>query len=145
MANPNLPKFEKGNKHAANAGNGNVKVRIIKSPLRRTSESLREVEPDALEVIKLAVRSKKEFDADGKEVNPIDRTQLDTAKWLIGMIQTLDKSASAEEIASANIRLKAKEAAQAGAGEDDMHKAQVSDHPTKPRLSLAYTPEEDDE
>lgn len=134
MANPNLPKFKPGNKHAANAGNGNVKVRIVKSPLRKTSESLRQIEAECLELIKSAVRSGK-----------VDKLALDTARWTISMIQTLDKAASAEEIASAKIRLDAKLAAEKGAGVDDIEKPEVKDHPTKNRLSLVFQPDEDDE
>ncbi len=110
-----------------------TKVRITKSPLRKTAESLREVEEDALKAIKLAVK--------GQEV---DKTQLETAKWLIGMIQTIDKSASQEEVASAKIRLEAKKAQENGAGPDEVHQADVIDGKSKFSLVL-QKPQEDSE
>lgn len=118
---------------AGRSGNpkGGNKIRIVKSPLRKTADSLREVEEDALQAIKKSVR--------GEEV---DKTQLDTAKWLIGMIQTLDKSASTEEISSAKVRIEAKKSEEVGAGYDDIQQADV-----KPvaRLVTTYTPPEDEE
>lgn len=106
------------------------KVRIIKSPLRKTADQLREVEQDALTAIKKAVKGEK-----------VDKEQLDTSKWLIGMIQSLDKSASQEEISSAKVRIEAKKSQELGAGEDDVHKADVV---PMARLSLTYS-EPDDE
>lgn len=99
------------------------KVRIVKSPLRKTADSLREIEEDCLTIIKAAVRAED-----------VDKTALDTAKWTISMIQTLDKSASAEEISNAKVRLDAKKAEDAGAGLDNIHQAEV----IKSRLSLVY-------
>lgn len=84
-----------------NPAGSRQKVRIIKSPLRKTADSLREVENDAIVAIKKAVK--------GEEVK---KEQLETSKWLLGMIQTLDKAASAEEISSAKVRLEAKKAAE---------------------------------
>lgn len=132
MTNPNPShKFAKNNSYGNRDGNKS-KVRINKSPLRKTADSLREVEQDALSTIKNAVK--------GIEV---DKTQLDTSKWVINTIQQLDKSASAEEIASAKVRLEAKLAAEAGAGVEDVHSADVSEMPK--RLSLVYQEPEDDE
>lgn len=110
---------------------GGNKIRIIKSPLRKTADSLREVEEDALQAIKKSVR--------GEEV---DKTQLDTAKWLIGMIQTLDKSASTEEISSAKVRIEAKKSEEVGAGYDDIQQADVV---PMARLKLTYDESQDDE
>lgn len=130
--NPNPKhKFAKNNEYGNRDGNKS-KVRITKSPLRKTADSLREVEQDALITIKAAVK--------GEEV---DKVQLDTSKWVINTIQQLDKSASAEEVSSAKIRLEAKLAAEAGAGVDDVHNADVSEMPK--RLSLVYQEPEDDE
>lgn len=132
MTNPNPShKFSKENKFGNRDGNKS-KVRINKSPLRRTADSLREVEQDALLTIKNAVK--------GIEV---DKIQLDTSKWVINTIQQLDKSASAEEVSSAKIRLEAKLAAEKGAGVDDVHSADVAEMPK--RLSLVYQEPEDDE
>lgn len=112
-----------------NPAGSRQKVRIIKSPLRKTSDSLREVENDAIIAIKKAVK--------GEEVK---KEQLETSKWLLGMIQTLDKAASTEEINSAKIRLEAKNAQDAGVGIDDVQeKADVT--PIK-RLNLVLAEEE---
>ena len=115
---------------SGNPAGSTQKVRIIKSPLRKTADSLREVEEDALKSIKAAVKGDK-----------IDKDQLDTSKWVISMIQTLDKSASAEEIASAKVRLDAKKAQENGAGVEDMHTAEVV--PMSSRLKLTYDADEE--
>lgn len=113
-----------------NPGGSKHKIRISKSPLRKTADSLREVEQDALDAIKKSVK--------GQEV---DKTQLDTAKWLIGMIQTLDKSASQDEISAAKLRMDAKKAEDAGAGIDDVHNADVV---PMARLKLTYESEDEE-
>lgn len=109
---------------------GGNKIRIIKSPLRKTAESLREIEEDCLAIIKKAVHSEE-----------VDKVALDTARWTIAMIQTLDKSASAEEIASAKVRLDAKKAEESGAGVDDVHNADVV---PMARLKLTYDSDDED-
>lgn len=115
---------------SANPAGSTQKVRIIKSPLRKTADSLREVEEDALKAIKDAVKGDK-----------VEKDRLDTSKWVISMIQTLDKSASAEEIASAKVRLEAKNAQEKGAGVEDMHQAEVV--PMSSRLKLTYDADEE--
>lgn len=117
---------------SGNPAGSTQKVRIIKSPLRKTADSLREVEEDCLAIIKAAIRAEN-----------VDKVALDTAKWTVSMIQTLDKSASAEEIASAKVRLDAKKAQEQGAGVEDVHKADVV--PMASRLKLTYDSGESDE
>lgn len=119
--------FQKGKSGNPKGGN---KIRIIKSPLRRTADSLREVEEDALKAIKKAVKGEQ-----------VEKDQLDTSKWLIGMIQSLDKSASQEEISNAKVRIEAKKAQDEGAGLDDFQKADVV---PMARLKLTYESEDED-
>lgn len=116
---------------SGNSAGSTQKVRIIKSPLRRTSDSLREVEEDAIIAIKKAVK--------GEEV---DKTALETSKWLLGMIQTLDKAASTEEINSAKVRLEAKKAQENGYSDDDVHKADVV---PMARLSLTMLKQDEEQ
>lgn len=129
MSNKNptykIPKGQSGNPRGSTQ-----KIRISKSPLRKTAESLREIEEDCLNIIKKAVH--------GEDV---DKTALDTARWTISMIQTLDKSASAEEIAAAKVRLEAKKSQEEGYGIDDIQKADVV---PMARLSLTYSEPEDE-
>lgn len=112
---PGFPKNTSGNPKGSTQ-----KIRIIKSPLRRTAESLREVEPEALEAIKRAVKGDK-----------VDDLQLSTAKWLITTIMQIDKSASADELGNAKLRLESKKAQENGAGVDDLHSAEVIDGKSK--------------
>lgn len=131
MANK-TPSYKIPKGQSANPAGSPQKVRIIKSPLRKTADSLREVEEDCLAIIKAAIRAEN-----------VDKVALDTAKWTVSMIQTLDKSASAEEIASAKVRLEAKNAQERGAGVEDMHQAEVV--PMSSRLKLTYDADESDE
>lgn len=75
----------------------NSKVRIQKSKLRDTAAKLRELESKCLENIKNSV--------EGKEVEP---KQLDSSKWVINSIISLDRAASQEEAALTKIRLEGK-------------------------------------
>lgn len=75
----------------------NSKVRIQKSKLRKTSDSLRELEPTALLNIKNSV--------EGKEV---ESKMLDTSKWIISSIVSIERAASSEEAALTKIRLEGK-------------------------------------
>lgn len=84
---------EKSNRNVRN----NSKVRIQKSKLRDTAAKLRELESKCLENIKNSV--------EGKEVEP---KQLDSSKWVINSIISLDRAASQEEAALTKIRLEGK-------------------------------------
>lgn len=112
---PGFPKGQSGNSRGSTQ-----KVRIIKSPLRKTADSLREVEQDALEAIKSAVRGEK-----------VEKEQLDTSKWVISTIMQIDKAASSEEISNAKIRLDSKKAQENDAGPDMVHTADVLDGKSK--------------
>lgn len=122
---PGFPKQTSGNPKGSTQ-----KVRIIKSPLRKTADSLREVEQDALESIKKAVRGEK-----------VEDDQLSTSKWVISTIMQIDKAASSEEISNAKIRMEAKKSMDDGAGPDDVHSAEV----IQTRFRTYYTPPEESE
>ena len=75
----------------------NSKVRIQKSKLRDTAAKLRELESKCLENIKNSV--------EGKEV---ESKQLDSSKWVINSLISLDRAASQEEAALTKVRLEGK-------------------------------------
>lgn len=101
---------------------GNSKVRIQKSKLRATAEKLRELEPTALENIKNSV--------EGKEV---DQKMLDTSKWIISSIVSVDRAASGEEASLTKIRMEGKR-------DDDDEQEVAEIVKLVPRLSLEYVP-----
>jgi hypothetical protein len=109
---------------------GNSKVRINKSKLRELADKLLERQGIALELIDKSLNSK-----------PVDPDAVASAKWVIASINSVIKSASAEELGSFNARLKGKR-------EDEIEEqtpAEIS-RELKPRLSLVYVdPNEDDE
>lgn len=117
---------EKSNRNVKN----NSKVRIQKSKLRATAEKLREIEPKALENIKKSVEGEK-----------VEAQQLDSSKWVISSIISLDRAASSEEASLTKIRMEGKR--------DDEPEEQTPAEIQKelrPRLSLVYQePSEDDE
>lgn len=76
---------------------GNSKIRIQKSKLRATAERLRELEDTALINIKNSV--------EGKEV---DQKMLDTSKWIVTSIVSVDRAAASEEAQLTKIRLEGK-------------------------------------
>lgn len=84
---------EKSNRNKS----GNSKIRITKSKLRVTAESLREIEPTALANIKKSV--------EGEKVEP---QQLDSSKWIISSIIALDRAATQEEASLTKLRMEGK-------------------------------------
>jgi hypothetical protein len=101
---------------------GNSKVRIQKSKLRDTAAKLRELESKCLENIKNSV--------EGKEVEP---KQLDSSKWVINSIISLDRAASQEEAALTKIRLEGK---RDDSDEDEQEVAEIVK--LVPRLKLTF-------
>lgn len=102
---------------------GNSKIRIQKSKLRATAEKLRELESKCLENIKNSV--------EGKEVEP---KQLDSSKWVINSLISLDRAASQEEAALTKIRLEGKRD-----GDDDGEEQEVAEIvKLVPRLKLTF-------
>jgi hypothetical protein len=109
---------------------GNSKVRINKSKLRVLADKLLERQDIALELIDKSLNSK-----------PVDPDAVASAKWVIASINSVIKSASAEELGSFNARLKGKR-------DDELEEqtpAEISKE-LKPRLSLVYVdPDQDDD
>ena len=108
---------------------GNSKVRINKSKLRELADKLLERQDIALELIDKSLNSK-----------PVDPDAVASAKWVIASINSVIKSASAEELGSFNARLKGKR--------DDEPEEQTPQQiasELKPRLSLVYIDQTEDE
>jgi len=100
---------------------GNSKVRIQKSKLRATAERLRELEDTALINIKNSV--------EGKEVDP---KMLDTSKWIVTSIVSVDRAAASEEAQLTKIRLEGKR----DEDEDEQEVAEIVK--LVPRLKLTF-------
>lgn len=100
----------------------NNKVRIQKSKLRATAEKLREIESRALENIRNSV--------EGREV---EAKQLDSSKWVINSLISLDRAASQEEAALTKIRMEGK---RDDSDEDDQEVAEIVK--LVPRLKLTF-------
>ena len=100
----------------------NSKIRITKSKLRDTASKLRELEPTALENIKNSV--------EGKEV---DQKMLDTSKWIITSIVSVDRAASSEEASLTRIRMEGK---REDTDEDEQEAAEIVK--LVPRLKLTF-------
>ena len=106
---------------------GNSSTRIKKSKLRELADKLIERQDIALQLIDKSLKS--------EEVNP---DAVASAKWIITSINSVVKSASAEELGSFNARLKGKR-------DDELEEqtpAEISKE-LKPRLSLVYIDPED--
>ena len=119
---------EKSNRNTS----GNSRVRIKKSKLRELADKLLERQDIALQLIDKSLKS--------EEVNP---DAVASAKWIITSINSVVKSASAEELGSFNARLKGKRDDE----EPEQTPAEISKE-LKPRLSLVYVDpdeQEDDE
>lgn len=109
---------------------GNSSTRIQKSKLRQLADKLIERQEIALELIDKSLKS--------EEVNP---DAVASAKWIIQSINSVVKSASAEELGSFNARLKGKR-------DEDLEEQTPKEIAAelKPRLSLVYIdPNEDEE
>lgn len=109
---------------------GNSSTRIKKSKLRELADKLIERQDIALQLIDKSLKS--------EEVNP---DAVASAKWIITSINSVVKSASAEELGSFNARLKGKREDE----ESEQTPAEISKE-LKPRLSLVYVePDQDDD
>lgn len=97
--NPNpSTRFPKGNRIAAENQN-QAKKRIRKSKLRKTLEKLYALEGKAMENVKASV-----------EGQTIDKSMLDTSKWVISNIMNVTKAAAQDEAEINGLRLKMDEA-----------------------------------
>lgn len=116
-------KFPPKNTIAKDAGNQKRK-RIRKSPLRKTLVKLQELEPKALENI-------------GKSVNgeQIDKSVVDTSKWVVTNLMNLTRAASADEDTINGTRLMLDQAEQ----EEDEANAEKEETPQS-RFSLHCIP-----
>lgn len=108
---------------------GNSSTRIKKSKLRELADKLIERQDIALQLIDKSLKS--------EEVNP---DAVASAKWIITSINSVVKSASAEELGSFNARLKGKRDDE----EAEQTPTEISKE-LKPRLSLVYTEPDQDE
>lgn len=85
--------FKQGNKAAKN-DTGVVKRRMRRSPLRSTLKKLQALEPKAIQNIDKSIN--------GEE---IDKSMVDTSKWLIQQLQSLSRAATNEEAEINGLRL----------------------------------------
>lgn len=111
---------------------GNSRVRIKKSKLRELADKLLERQDVALQLIDKSLKSEQ-----------VDPDAVASAKWIITSINSVVKSASAEELGSFNARLKGKRDDEP----EEQTPAEISKE-LKPRLSLVYVDpdeQEDDE
>lgn len=102
------------------------------SRLRSTLNKLKELEPDAIEVIGKSLNP--DVDEDGRDI-PVPKDKLDTAKWIVSSLNTLTRGAIAEESYRLDVR--------------DRKESEESDRATgtegkakKPRLSLRIVEDE---
>lgn len=110
---------------------GNSSTRIKKSKLRELADKLIERQDIALQLIDKSLKS--------EEVNP---DAVASAKWIIASINSVVKSASAEELGSFNARLKGKR----DSDEPEEQTPQEISKELKPRLSLVCVyPDQDDD
>lgn len=108
---------------------GNSSTRIKKSKLRELADKLIERQDIALQLIDKSLKS--------EEVNP---DAVASAKWIITSINSVVKSASAEELGSFNARLKGKRDDE----EAEQTPSEISKE-LKPRLSLVFNENSDDD
>lgn len=124
--------FQKGNTLARDSKNI-ARKRIRRSQLRKTLEKLRELEPFALDNIEKSVKCQN-----------IDKEALATSRWLIQQLQSVAKSASAEEQEQNLLRWKADAITRE---EEELEKEQEEDEEEKEpvtRFSLHVLPTKDD-
>lgn len=79
-------RIQKGDKAHNPTGRPTVPKGRSISRLRRTLNKLKQLEPDAIEVIEQSILGED-----------IDKARVDTAKWLIGTLATLTRTSIAEE------------------------------------------------
>ena len=106
------------------------KVRVIKSKLRSTADSLREAEPVALKNVEDSVNGKS-----------VESETLSSSKWLISSLITLEKAILQEEMARTKLRIEMMDLRE----DKDAQSPEDIAKEMRPRLSLVYTPENDDE
>lgn len=103
---------QSGNPNGRPAGKGSKPI----SPLRRTLNQLRKLEPRALENIKAVINGTKIGQGEDGEIidtedgaGSVDKMMLETSKWVISQISALSRSATQEESLRHAIRKDAEE------------------------------------
>lgn len=122
-----IPKGTSGNP----AGSSN-KIRVRKSKLRTLANSLRELEPKALENIKASVEGK---------VVPTET--LASSKWVCTSLVTIEKAALSEEVTTTKLRIDLIEVNEPDASEQSPK--EIDGELPKKRLSLVYTADADEQ
>lgn len=123
--------FQKGNTLARDNRNP-ARRRIRKSQLRKTLDKLRELEPYALDNIEKSVKCED-----------IDKEALATSRWLIQQLQSVAKSASAEEQEQNMLRWKADAIGREEEEAEREQEQQEEENPVK-KFSLHVLPSKDD-
>jgi vacuolar-type H+-ATPase subunit I/STV1 len=108
MANPNpTPKFKAGNTLAATNGNSRG-TRIRKSPLRKTENQLKAIEPQAIKNIEDSVN--------GIEV---DKEKVASSKWVVNTLIALRKAVTTDEAEVTALRMSLNQADEATAEQEE--------------------------
>lgn len=114
---------------SGNSAGSKLKVRVTKSKLNSLSEALRNMEGKALENIRNSV--------EGKEVNA---ESLNSSKWVVSSLVTVDKAILSEEVAKTKLKMDLLEVNTP----DEQTPEQIGQE-VKPRLSLVFQAPEDEE
>lgn len=111
-----------------------IRRRVTRSKLRKTQAKLHTLEAKSLENIEQAVNGKT-----------VDKQVVETSKWVVSQLQSIAKSAAADEAELNGLRFKAIELEQReGEVEDKEPEAEQEEQKAKPRFSLVQLPSKDD-
>lgn len=111
-----------------------IRRRVTRSKLRKTQAKLHTLEAKSLENIEQAVNGKT-----------VDKQVVETSKWVVSQLQSIAKSAAADEAELNGLRFKAIELEQReGEVEDKEPEAGQEEQKAKPRFSLVQLPSKDD-
>lgn len=118
---------ESANPSGRPKGKRSVKPR---SKMRTTLSKLYDLQPDAIQIIKDSMKPK--FDSEGKKIE-VDKVILETAKYVVNKIESLNNSCLKEEMAIVGLKMKDNEAG------DEIEKNQ-DDVPAPSNFSLDMIP-----
>lgn len=121
---------ESANPDGRPKGKRNVKPR---SKMRTTLSKLYDLQKDATDIIRDSLLPKR--DVDGNKIE-VDKTVLETAKFVINKIESLNNSCLKEEMAIIGIKLKDQESG------NELERNQDVDLPTPLNFSLDMPPTE---
>lgn len=119
---------ESANPEGRPKGKRNVKPR---SKMRTTLSKLYDLQKDATDIIRDSLLPK--YDAEGKKIE-VDKTVLETAKFVINKIESLNNSCLKEEMAIIGIKLKDQESG------NDLERNQDVEVPPELNFSLDMPP-----